>query len=224
MTLTKLKSSAALLALLGLTACAIASPPPSVTVSWDSGYTMLNNDGIANHTFDQFIGGGSPYVDALDFDNITTNIVNTLTGSNLSIVPATIIVSGGGFGFPVGNYNTGVGALATFMGNGLQGGSGRGSLGFDLNNLTVGTAYEIQFFSTSTAESLTGTTKGPASSGPAWFATGTFVASAPIEAFYVTGGNNNDANFVLVTPVPEPATLALAAAGLAGLLALRRKK
>ena len=134
MTLTKLKSSAALLALLGLTPCAIASPPPSVTVSWDSGYTMLNNDGIANHTFDQFIGGGSPYVDALDFDNITTNIVNTLTGSNLSIVPATIIVSGGGFGFPVGNYNTGVGALATFMGNGLQGGSGRGSLGFDLNN------------------------------------------------------------------------------------------
>ena len=228
MKLAYLKSILPLLAMVGLTASVEATPPP-LTVSWNGSYTLLNTDGNANDTFAQFISGSHPFVDALNFDSLTTNILNTLTTSNISIVPATIVQGGGGFGYPVGNYTTGIGALNTIMANGLQGGSGVGAMDFDLNNLTPGTTYEIEFFATTSSENLAGTVEGPGTKGPGWFETGTFVATASTEVFNVTGGANNEANLVLVTQVPEPATLALAGTALAGtalagLLARRRNK
>ena len=223
MKLAYLKSILPLLAMVGLTASVEATPPP-LTVSWNGSYTLLNTDGNANDTFAQFISGSHPFVDALNFDSLTTNILNTLTTSNISIVPATIVQGGGGFGYPVGNYTTGIGALNTIMANGLQGGSGVGAMDFELTGLTPGTTYEIELFATTSAENLAGTVEGPGTAGAGWFDTGTFTASAATEVFDITGGNNNEANLVLVTQVPEPATLALAGTGLAGLLALRRKK
>ena len=211
------------MAVAGLAASTEATLTP-VTVSWNSGYKLLNTDGNANDTFAQFISGSHPFVDAFNFDSLTTNILNTLTTSNISIVPATIVQGGGGFGYPVGNYTTGIGALNTIMANGLQGGSGVGAMDFELTGLTPGTTYEIELFATTSAENLAGTVEGPGTAGAGWFDTGTFTASAATEVFDITGGNNNEANLVLVTQVPEPATLALAGTGLAGLLALRRKK
>lgn len=114
-----------------------------------------------------------------------------------------------------------------------------GSIGVTLSNLQIGQTYEVQFFAgdnrpigLARSQTITSgsSTSGTMTFGNNWgadFATavlGTFTADSTSQAFTLDGANVM-VNAIMVTAVPEPATLAILGGGCAlAAVAVRRRR
>jgi hypothetical protein len=138
-----------ILHLLPLVLIAFSAKVWSSSITWSSGFTYVNTNGIATDTYAQLIGGSivdARYTSILDVSSQQTRVVfDTLNNRTIIFEHLTLNQLGGGFGGTI--TNTGDTALNHVLSDGYQGGGGQGSLLLSLDNLMVGQEYQIQLFS-----------------------------------------------------------------------------
>ena len=217
----------------GVSLAVVSAPLNAATITFGSNF-FINNNGVAADSLAQIIPGREvfgAYVSSTYLNNGRNGCVDpapcgvtlSFTGENrtLTFQPIQPSSFSDGGSFLGATVDTGIAAYNKILAGGWQGASGRYDFDYSVTGLTAGRDYHIQIWSSSEGTQINGTSFTGSASVIPWAAVGTFTADAPtLKLNFFAGRPAMDA--VLVTEIPEPATIGLLGAGLLALGMVRR--